>query len=110
MGHSVVCFSSSKSQVTIIMKAFVAVIALCADMAKGQVIANAGYGYAGALPYAAGYGGYGYAAAPAAYANGAVVGAPAAYAGAYAAAPVAAYAAPAAEPYVHVEVPAEPYV
>merc|ERR1712222_306956 len=100
------------------MKAFVAVIALCAAMAKGQVVANAGYGYAGALPYAAGYagagyaagyGGYGYAAAPAAY--GAVVGAPAAYAaapavygGVYGATydPSVAYANayPAAEPYV----------
>ena len=57
----------------------VAVLSLCVALAKGQAVVNAGYGYAGALPYAAGYAGYGYAAAPAAYANYGYAAAPAAY-------------------------------
>merc|ERR1712154_562817 len=92
------------------MKAFVAVIALCAAMAKGQIIANAGYGYAGALPYAAGYAGYAAPAAVASYAAAPSVAYAAApvYGGVYAANydPSVAYANlyPAAEPYVHQEI------
>merc|ERR1712064_12651 len=107
------------------MKAFVAIISALIAAASAKSDANivapayayGAYGY----PYAGAYGAYGYglAAAPAAVAAAPVAAAT------YAAAPVAYAAAPAAyinpydyagqvypaaEPYVHEEIEAEPYV
>merc|ERR1712226_1819178 len=113
--------SNSSSIAELIMKSFVAVLALAASVSSKAAILASGYA---AHPLAAGYGfpaaGYGYtAAAPVAVAAPvaapvAVAHAPIAYGGLYAGAygPSVAYANlyPAAEPYVHEEIAAEPYV
>merc|ERR1712112_773900 len=88
-----------------IMKAFVAVLSCLVAAAKAGNYAATGLGYAtGAIaaPAALGYGAYGYAGALAAPGYlGYGVASPYDYAG---------QVYPAAEPYLHLEVPAEPYV